>query len=404
MTKHTTEAPQKTSLATCPCCSGPLGSPFYSVGPVPVHSCLMLDTAEDAAAFPTSTVRLAHCAACGFVANVDFDPRWSAYSPNYEDQQSFSPTFNSFAGQLAQDLVARYELEGQPVVEMGCSKGDFLRLLCEAGGVQAVGIDPSVLPGRIPPPSRGSLEFVAAYYGPEHFEYPARLIVSRHTLEHIQDVHGTLSMMREHAERNPGAAICIEVPDSKRIWEDCAFEDIYYEHCSYFTAGSLARAVRRAGFAVTDLRREYADQYLVIEATLDPAQDRHFEIEETPEELAAMIAHFRANIDAALDTWREALGRADGSVAVWGSGSKCVSFLRTLKATDAVSAIVDINPHRHGRFAPGLGQAIRAPQDLASLSPAQVIVMNDIYLDEISADLGRLGLDPAIATSLRSPG
>ena len=61
-----------------------------------------------------------------------------------------------------------------------------------------------------------------------------------------------------------------EVPDTDRVLGEGAFWDIYYEHCSYFTPGSMARAFRAAGFAITRLERDYGDQYLLLEA--DPAE------------------------------------------------------------------------------------------------------------------------------------
>lgn len=385
--------------AACPCCGHDLSAVFYEVGPVPVHSCLMLDRPTEARAFPSGHVRLAACPACGFVTNTAFDPKWSAYAPNYEDQQSFSPTFNSFAGQLARDLVARHGLEGRRAVEIGCSKGDFMALLCEAGAMDCTGIDPSAVEGRVTPPTRGTMRFIPDYYGPGHLGLPADLLCCRHTLEHIRDVAGVLALMRRHAATTPGAVLCIEVPDSTRLWREGAFEDIYYEHCSYFTAGSLAAAVRRAGFAVTDLRREYGEQYLVIEACLDPSRDRRFAIEEDPAETLADIARFRARIGGILDAWRARLAgmAARGQrVAIWGSGSKCVAFLRALGVEDSISAIVDINPHRAGKVAPGLGMAISAPEALLALRPEVVLVMNPLYLSEIAARCSDMGLSTVL--------
>lgn len=389
----------KSTITACPCCGGELGEPFYHMGPAPVHSCLMLQDPVAAAAFPTGHVRLAACRDCGFVANVAFDSKWSAYAPEYEDQQSFSPTFNSFAGGLARFLVEEYDLAGKSAVEIGCSKGDFLALLCEAGGMDVVGVDPSALPGRVASPSQGSMRLIQAYYGPEHLEHRADLLCCRHTLEHIQTVAEHLDLMRQHAERTPGAVLCIEVPDSTRLWRDGAFEDIYYEHCSYFTAGSLARAVRRAGFSVVDLRREYADQYLVIEATLDPAADRSFEIEESVDSNLADIERFSGVVDQAMQDWRERLlaaREAGERVAIWGSGSKCVAFLRTLRAEPLVDMIVDINPHRTGKVAPGLSRPISAPSELKALDPDLVVAMNAIYRDEIAADCAAMGLTAEI--------
>jgi hypothetical protein len=61
----------------------------------------MLSTQEEALNFPCDDIALAYCEHCGFITNVEFDAKWSAYAPNYEDQQSFSPTFNKFALNLS---------------------------------------------------------------------------------------------------------------------------------------------------------------------------------------------------------------------------------------------------------------------------------------------------------------
>lgn len=386
-------------LTSCPCCGGGMSEPFYEAGPVPVHSCLMLDTAGTAQAFPTGMVRLAHCADCGFVANLAFDSAWSAYAPSYEDQQSFSPAFNSFAGTLARELVERYSLHGKRAVEIGCSKGDFMALLCESGNMDTVGIDPSVVEGRVAVPLQGSMRFLAAYYDESHLAIPADLICCRHTLEHIQPVHQTLDLMRKHAQRTGASVVCIEVPDAARLWRDCAFEDIYYEHCSYFTAGSLAAALRRAGFSVVDLRQEYSGQYLVAEATLDPRDNRHFSIEETPEESRDAIMSFSRRVEGVKEAWTSYLGRVHAGgqrVAVWGSGSKCVAFLKAIGGTEAVDAIVDINPHRDGKFAPGLDMAIGRPEVLKAVRPGLVVAMNGVYRKEIAESCNAMGLSVEI--------
>ena len=56
--------------------------------------------------------------------------------------------------------------------------------------------------------------------------------------------------------------------------------------------------------------------------------------------------------------------------------------------TDEVEAVVDINPHKHGKFLAGTGHEIVAPEALRRLRPDCVVIMNGIYTDEIRADLG----------------
>ncbi len=384
-------------MTQCPACGGAIGALFYATGPVPVHCCLMVKTEAEAVAFAKEPVDLAQCGSCGFVTNISFDAQWSFYAAHYEDQQGFSPTFMAFANQFVKDLIDRHELAGKSAVEIGCSKGDFLAMLCEAGGMSTVGIDPSATAARAPLPTRGTLRVIQEEYDDAHLDLPADLIVCRHTLEHIQDVQGMLSRMHQHAQKTQGARVLIEVPDAERIWRTGAFEDVYYEHCSYFTAGSLARALRKAGFGVTDLRKEFGDQYLVAEASADPNDDKRFAIEtEVPTDLE-LANKFGAVAGAEVAHWRKWLSQQDdGPIAIWGSGSKAVAFYYALDAAQDVAAVVDINPHRHGLYAPGIPIEITAPQSLTAIAPKSIVIMNKIYVPEISADCETMGLSADI--------
>jgi hypothetical protein len=49
---------------------------------------------------------------------------------------------------------------------------------------------------------------------------------------------------------------------------------------------------------------------------------------------------------------------------VGGSGSKYIAFLSALRMMDRVQYIVDINPHRHRKFIPGIGKEIVSPDFL----------------------------------------
>lgn len=380
----------------CPSCGHSELSLFYEVHNVPVHSCLMLSTQEEALNFPCDNVQLGFCDRCGFITNVVFDSKWSAYAPNYEDQQSFSPTFNQFALDLANHLIDKYDLHNKDLIEIGCSKGDFLLLLCELGNNRGVGIDPSVLPGRVATKAAHRVQFIQDYYSEQHAQYVGEFICCRHTLEHIQPTAEFLNTVRNSIGDRNDTIVFFEVPDTMRVLDDLAFEDIYYEHCSYFTPGSLARLFRACGFEIIDLYRAYDDQYLLIEAkpTAILANQLH-PLEETLEDLVNSIQTFTANIQHKLDHWKQILETfqtLNKRVVVWGSGSKCVSFLTTLNTVNFIQYVVDINPHRQGKFIPGVGKEIMAPEFLKTYQPDCVIVMNSIYLNEIRKTLNDLGV------------
>jgi hypothetical protein len=213
-------------------------------------------------------------------------------------------------------------------------------------------------------------------------------------------VRAFAALIRETVGARTDVTVMFELPDMERVLRERAFWDIYYEHCSYFTPGALARLFRATGFAVTALRKVYDDQYLILEARPAPGPTRgQLAIEDDPAATAGLIESFRqgvalrkARLVADVEHWV-----ADGRrVAIWGSGSKCVSCLTTLGIGPSIAAVVDINPHRHGRFLAGSGHEIVPPAALEVLRPEVVLVMNPIYLDEIRADLAARGLAPEL--------
>jgi SAM-dependent methyltransferase len=386
----------------CPNCGNRGLSIFYEVRNVPVHSCLMMDNREEARNFPTGDVVLGFCDRCGFITNTEFDAKWSSYAPNYEDQQSFSPTFNKFALNLANNLVKKYDLYDKDIVEIGCSKGDFLLLLCELGNNRGVGIDPSVVPGRVQSEAASRVKFIQEYYSESHAQYVGDFICCRHTLEHIQPTHEFISTIRKSIGDRKDVSVVLEIPDNTRVLKDLAFEDIYYEHCSYFSPGTLARLFRSCGFEVTDLYRDYGEQYLFVEAKpTDVPTNKPQLIEEAVAEVAEDVKYFASNIQQKLQNWKQYLEDAQAKqekVVVWGSGSKCVAFLTTLNTIDTVEYAVDINPHRHGKFIPGVGKEIMPPEFLKTYQPDRIVVMNSIYCDEIGQMLKEMGVTAELVT------
>ena len=347
-----------------------------------------MPTVDKAKEFPCADLELAVCNACGFITNVRFDSDKIAYSPEYEDQQSFSPTFNAFAESLAKSLVDRFDLYDKDIVEIGCGKGDFLKLLCASVGNRGTGIDPSVAPRQMDKESGNDIRWVAETLDSGHSTFPADFFCCRHTLEHIHNVGAFIKMLRKVIGDRP-TPVFFEVPDVERVLETCAYEDIYHEHCSYFTPGSLARLFRHCGFHVTRLYRGYGDQYLMLEAVPSTrGREGPLALEKGISETLDSVTKFRAEVTGKQRHWNEKLSKyGDQPLAIWGSGSKCVSFISSLEIDTESICVVDINPHRHGKFLPGTGLEIHAPEHLREIQPCLVLAMNAMYLAEIRASL-----------------
>jgi SAM-dependent methyltransferase len=386
-------------ITSCQACDGSRLERFYETPSIPVHSCLMVRDRDAALSFPRGDLALAVCRDCGFIQNVLFDPRVHSYSPDYEETQGFSARFRTFQTELCRDQAARHDLRGKTVLEIGCGKGEFLVELCRVADCNGIGIDPSYRPERTAAEDRSRVRFVQDFYSERTKDLRADYLCCRHTLEHIGPVREFLAMIRGTLEGRADTVFFLEVPDVERVLVERAFWDIYYEHCTYFTLGSLARLFRRVGFDPTRLWKGFDDQYLMIEAR--PGDGRGGERFAAEEDLARTIEQVRSFRDGIQEHFRRmrselARLRAQGPVVLWGSGSKAVSYLNTLGIRDELEYVVDINPHKHGKFLAGTGHEIVGPEFLRGYRPAGVIVMNPIYVPEIRASLAAMGLGPEV--------
>ncbi len=391
-----------TELHTCPGCGVKGMQVFHRQDSVPTNSCILLESREEAFRYPRGRIELAFCPACGFISNMAFDAKLTEYSGRYEETQGFSGTFNTFHRNLAQRMIERHNLREKDILEIGCGKGEFLLMLAELGNNRGVGFDPGVHQERVTGEAAERVHFIADFYSEKYAQYAADFVCCKMTLEHIHPTAEFIGTVRRAVGDRWDTTVFFQIPESIRILRDCAFEDIYYEHCSYFTTGSLARLFRSQGFDVVDLETEYGGQYLTIEArpargtpTLPLAK------EDDLSELAHYMDEFPGKFLQKRETWRQRVQEANAKgqkVVLWGSGSKGVSFLTTLDVGDAIEYAVDINPYRQGHYMPMTGQKIVGPKFLTEYRPDVVILMNAIYREEVSRELQRLGLAPDLCT------
>jgi len=378
----------------CPSCGAGGVSVFYEVEQAPVHSVMLLSSRQEAINYDRGDIALGFCESCGFITNTAFESGLQDYSAGYEATQGYSATFNTFHRNLAQRLIDRYDLYHKDIIEIGCGQGEFLTLLCELGHNRGVGFDPAYIPGRNQSEATGQVSFVTDFYSEKYGHYHGDFVCCKMTLEHIHNTAEFVSTVRRSIGDRTDTIVFFQVPNARYVLGEVAFWDIYYEHCSYFSLGSLARLFRRCGFEVLNLATEYNDQYLMIEARSANGQSgTPLAAEESVAQLKQDVAYFSQQYPLKLDSWQETVQalRQDGRRAViWGGGSKGVSFLTTLGIQDQIEYAVDINPYKHGTFMAGTGQEIVAPEFLKTYRPELVIVMNPIYCAEIQQELDRM--------------
>lgn len=374
-------------------------SPFFEILDVPASSCVLMRTRDEAIRYPRGDIVLGFCDDCGFICNLTFDTTLTEYSSRYEETQGYSRTFREFHDKLAKDLIDRYQIKGKDILEIGCGKGEFLALLCRLGRNRGTGFDPSFDENRQILEDLPDARVIPDFYSDKYSDVRADVVCCKMTLEHIPEAGAFARLACDAMRSDRDSLLYFLVPNGRRVIDECAFEDIYYEHCNYFTPGSLARLFRGLGLGVHRLAHQYANQYLALEAgPADMPTVAALAQESDLDEVRMLVATFALRCEQRMRQLRQELEskRSHGEMVVWGSGSKAVAFLRAVDRESVIERVVDINPHKHGRFMPGTGQRIVGPTALREHPPATIILMNPIYREEVSARVRELGLHTEI--------
>ena len=290
----------------------------------------------EALSSPCAPFRLATCCNCGFSFNGLFDSDRVVYDESYDNDVP-SSTFRAYYKEMALMLIGKFNLDSGVVYDIGCGKGDFLRVLCDlAPGIQGIGIDPSCQPE-----STGNFTLQQRGFDPTFaFSGDTRLVILRHVLEHIDRPVGFAAAI---AGRIGDAPLYVEVPELHWILENRVFWDFMYEHCNYFSPGALRRALNEAGFVVDEQQKSFGGQYqwAICRAgagagALTPAEPRR-EIE--------LVRDYLKREAAQLEFAR-ALVERPGNAVLWGMASKGVIFSTLWARTPSQAASTSIQRSR----------------------------------------------------------
>lgn len=380
----------------CPVCCATDIRVFIEIAQLPVHSNVIYPSYQEAVLTPQGDLQLGFCKICGHIFNMAFDPVLMQYNQTYENSLHFSPHFQEYAKSLAMRLIECHSLKAKNIIEIGCGKGDFLHLLCKLGNNHGVGFDRSYVRERIDSIDKNQITFIQDFYSERYSHYQADLICCRHVLEHIQTPRNFLTAIRRTIGSRLDTALYFEVPNVMFMLRDLSIWDLIYEHCAYFCKSSLAYLFHACNFQVKNLSGAFNDQFLGID--LQPVENLSLSKDEKYgdiQKLSNYVTAFGERYQDKVTEWRHKLEEIEsvGQQAVlWGAGSKGVTFLNTLNIKDQIKYIVDINPHKHGMYVAGTGQKIVPPAFLKEYQPNTVIVMNEVYLEEIRQIVTEMGV------------
>jgi hypothetical protein len=331
-------------------------SVLYSQNNLPVFQNKVYDTYEEAINCVKGNINIVEDPETGLIYNSTFNIELMNYDNTYNNEQANSNYFQSHLENVI-SLIEK-SIGKDKLVEVGCGKGFFLEMLLKKD-FDVIGFDPTY-EGNNP-------NVIRKYFEPGLINKANGLIL-RHVLEHIVNPYEFLIDL-SNANENDGL-IYIEVPCFDWICQNKVWFDIFYEHVNYFRLSDFHKMFSN----VIDSGRIFGSQYLYVIADLNslrrPIIDSSNRVEFPSDFLNGL------NND---------ISKPSEETIIWGGASKGVIF-SLLKSSlgFAIDTVIDINPHKQGKFLPATGLKISSPDFLNNKpSNSTIHVMNSNYLTEI---------------------
>jgi SAM-dependent methyltransferase len=305
------------------------------------------------------------CTGCGTVQLTN-DP--VPYHREVIRASAFSNTMRAFRKSQFLDFIARYSLEGKKIIEIGCGRGEFMRIMNECGA-KAYGLE--YAEDSVQSCIEIGLRTFKGYVESPDWkapEAPFDAFYVLNFLEHMPDpnlvLSGICNSLRE------GAVGLVEVPNFDMILRTKLFSEFISDHLFYFTRDSLNCLLSLNGFEIIDTG-EVWHEYIISSVVRKRGKP-------DVADFGACLARVRAQIEAFVASF------GDGRVAIWGAGHQALTMIAMAGLAGKIRYVVDSAPFKQGRYTPATHIPIVSPRTLESDPVDAIVVMAASYSDEVA--------------------
>lgn len=316
---------------------------------------------------------------------------------------SYSDSWLRHAKQYADMIIERQGLNNSSfVVEIASNDGYLLQYFINRG-INVLGVEPANNVAEIAK-SRGIdtiTDFFSSRFAKGLLENnpKADLVIANNVLAHVPEINDFVRGI--YVILSDDGIATLEFPSVMNLIRQNQFDTIYHEHFSYLSLSVVKRIFESQGLTLFDVEelqthggslRVYAckkennrtkDSGNVLQIL---KQENDFGLNDL-----AVYMNFSENV---IRTKREILGtllsiKNQGKTIVgYGAPAKGNTLLNYCGIReDILDYVVDLNPHKQGKYLPGTHLPILSPEKISETKPDYILILPWNLKDEIMAQL-----------------
>ena len=367
--------------------------PFLDLGATPLANSLLREQDAVSEEYP---LEVALCRSCSLVQLLHVLGAEDVFDEHYPYFSSYSESLDEHSRQHVAELVDERGLgPASFVVEVASNDGYLLRHLL-ALQIPVLGVEPT--PGPAAAAAAIGVPTVQEFLGPDtaarlRAEHGgADVVIANNVMAHVPDLRGFVRGLALLLADD--GVLQVENPGVGFLLEQTAFDTVYHEHYCYFSSLAVERLMAAEGLHLNDVEQFPALQGGTLRWTCSRRPGRTARAEDQLEQERAQgldtegpYLAFSERVRALQEQLRSLLGavtRDGGSLAAYGAAAKGATLLNvTGLDSRLIDFVVDVNPHKQGRWVPGARIPIVEPAVLLQRQPDHLLVLAWNYVDEV---------------------
>lgn len=342
-------------------------------------------------------LRAAFCTHCSLVQLLETLPPEELFCRDYPYYSSVSHSWLEHSRRHALKLTRERQLDANSlVVEVASNDGYLLRNFAQQG-IPVLGFDPAEGPAQAA--RKSGIETIGKFFNADLARElkiqgtRANVILANNVLAHVAEpldfVEGLRTMIASDG------LISIEVPYVRDLVDHGEFDTIYHQHLCYFSLTSVTALLKTAGLHVQDVTRlmTHGGSLRIYAGTVDKqtASVRRLAREERAlgldrigyyREFSKLVHSNRASLKALLCDLKSKGSRIVG----YGAAAKACTLLNYCGiGTETLDYLADLNPHKHGKYMPGVRIPIVPAERLLEDQPDFALLLPWNLREEILA-------------------
>lgn len=344
------------------------------------------------------------CENCWLVQVEEYKSSDEIFCDEYAYFSSYSKSWVKHAEEYVEMICKRLSLNrSSRILEIASNDGYLLQFFVKKG-IPCFGVEPSLGTAKAAEAKgvESLVDFFGSYLAGKIVEERGKqdLVLGNNVLAHVPDINDFVKGMK--IVLSDKGTITMEFPHILELIQRNQFDTIYHEHFSYLSLNTVEKIFDKNSLKIYDVE-ELSTHGGSLRIYACHNENESYSINENVERIKnreqefgllnlGVYQSFQKNIDGVKHQFLSYLFEQKGmgkKIAAYGAAAKGNTFLNYcgIKGTDLIDFVVDVSPHKQGKYLPGSHIPIVSEQEICEEKPDIIVVLPWNIADEISDQL-----------------